>query len=620
MDMRVHVELICSMMDQPERRGSNYMMGGNSIYGARWGYSINLQAVLKKLVPCATCQERLFRHDDGWNATTCLNCSQWEMIRDDGFLSWDAPKGFPSLEDGNHSVSLKPMKLDYGIFMEAATTTHNKVVRGTWSKTEAEAFLAYHCINNKAATQIIRNAQNMRALSSLADNEECKEEYDLLVAQQTSSPDEFAPWKFPSIWTRGVPLTALIDAPMHLLFLGAVQGITGFIHSWLRKHGKYSNFMRLVESRLNGFGKFKLSWLRMLPYKGDRLGGWVSENYVSFSRVCRWFFLILDDLKPDEDLYKDPVTSPKTWKLAENKGWLRARGLPYDGKAKDLKERVAECMSSGRDIPLLPPPEGSMDDLHALIASMYDMVKSIMAFEVTEHDVTMADFHVKLFLTRLVDCDKKINPGSKIPFWISSYTYPCLLNFPAHMKEFGPLKNLWEGGVRGEGYLRLVKPLHGTVGLRHGWAVQIMNRIHQKKGLRAIGTSMESDDALDEEDIGEKMDVRNSCWAYPDSDDIFRDYKTNQPLCLAYTKEGKYGALLRKGNMIEFDFLTKKSVLIIRGIEFFDWRPCDLVEVERSSVVFSCILLPIPTIKDGTSLYAAVREDYTMLSGTGEFK
>jgi len=30
----------------------------------------------------------------------------------------------------------------------------------------------------------------------------------------------------------------------------------------------------------------------------------------------------------------------KTWKLAENRGWLRARGLPYEGKARDLKERV----------------------------------------------------------------------------------------------------------------------------------------------------------------------------------------------------------------------------------------------------------------------------------------
>ncbi len=34
-DTRVHVELICSIMDQPERRGTNCMMGRNSSFGAR---------------------------------------------------------------------------------------------------------------------------------------------------------------------------------------------------------------------------------------------------------------------------------------------------------------------------------------------------------------------------------------------------------------------------------------------------------------------------------------------------------------------------------------------------------------------------------------------------------
>ena len=141
-----------------------------------------------------------------------------------------------------------------------------------------------------------------------------------------------------------------------------------------------------------------------------------------------------------------PGGQQKTWLQPVNRAWLRARGLPSEGKAKELKERVAEYMCSGKDYPILPPPAGTNDDLHALIGAMYGMVKSIMIFEQSQHDVDMADFCIKRFLTHLVHCNKTINPDAKNPFWISSYTYPCLLNLPAQMKEFGRLKNVWEGG------------------------------------------------------------------------------------------------------------------------------------------------------------------------------
>ena len=178
-----------------------------------------------------------------------------------------------------------------------------------------------------------------------------------------------------------------------------------------------------------------------------------------------------------------------------------------------------------------------MEDLHALIESMFYMVKSIMTVRVSDHDVKMADFHIKLFLTRLVECNKKINPDAKVPFWISSYIYPCLLNLPAHMKEFGPLKNLWEGGVRGEGFLPYVKHEHGTIGLRQGCPIQVMKRIHQKKGLRAMGSSMENDDLSDDENMDDK-DIENVCnsfWAYPDENVVFNDFRNNGRISLHFS-------------------------------------------------------------------------------------
>jgi hypothetical protein len=94
-DICVHGELICSLMDQPKHRGANSMVGGNSLYGVRWGYSVNLQEIHLRLVPCGECQEKLLSGNQSWNEKKCGAWAQWEMIRDDNFLYWKAPKGFP---------------------------------------------------------------------------------------------------------------------------------------------------------------------------------------------------------------------------------------------------------------------------------------------------------------------------------------------------------------------------------------------------------------------------------------------------------------------------------------------------------------------------------------------
>jgi hypothetical protein len=391
-DIRVHAVLMCSLMDQPERRGTNYMVGGNGLYGARWGYSINLQEIKDRLVPCIACHKKIIARDLSWDKTDCSECAQWNMDRpqDDDFLNWKSPKGFPegpNLKNGH----LHPRKLSYDILCYAAGHTHARIVAGQWTKAEAELFMSYYCLSGKAQVEILRHAQNLRAFDNLSTVDDQSEEYQALLERRRQHPHEFEQWSFPTFWKRRLGLEGVIDVPMHLVFLGAVENITGFVHSWLRKHEKFSNFMRLAENRLNDMVKFGLSWLKILPYKGDGLGGWVSENFVGFSRISKWFYLILDSVKEDKEPYQDPEAPQNSWTAVQNRAWLKARGLPSDGKAAALKERVAAYLLANTDIPLLPPPGGTMEDLHLLVDSMYEMVKSIMVFEVNDDVVRMAD-------------------------------------------------------------------------------------------------------------------------------------------------------------------------------------------------------------------------------------
>ena len=636
-DVRVHAVLTCSLMDQPERRGSNCMIGGNSLYGARWAYSINLQQVWRKLVPCQACEKLILDKDKSWNATPCSECAQWEMIRSDDMLRWKAPDGFPpcpAVSDG----FLKPMKIEYEHLMEATGKAHRSVLSGEWSKTQAEHFLSYNCINTKTAALIIKYAQNMRALHKLSlTKENNSDEYDTLMRRQEKCPHEFQAWKCPSLWTRGVKMRTQVDAPMHLIFLGAVQNVVGFIHDWLRKHGRYSNFMRLAEWRMRTLVKFKLPWLKLLLYKGDKLGGWVSENYVSFLRVCKWFYAILDDLPPDDDPYEEPDGPQKDWRAVDNREWLRVRGLPTAGYAADLRARVGEYLQSGNIPPLLPPPEGSMSDLFSLISSTYDMVKSLMVFEVTPEAVELADFEIKRFLTNLACCERKLKTGAEKPYWVSCFTFPCLLNLPDHMKEFGPLKNLWEGGVRGEGSLRFVKPYHGTIGLKNGWEPQVITKVHLGRGLRAIGgTGADDDDEGfgDDEDNVNAADqstenVTDGIWTYASVDAVYDAVKNQDALCLACDMNGVYGAVLRSRRVVKFTCALDQKREVDQGMEYFTWKPVvdnisdnprgfELIQPDDFVVKFACVLLPMAYGRR-TTLYAAIREDYTTFTESGEF-
>jgi hypothetical protein len=118
-----------------------------------------------------------------WNNNSCEHCGQWEMIRDDAFLCWKAPKGYP-LTLNCHDGNLQPRKLNYDDLCFATRRAHHHVLCGEWSRAECELFLSSYCINKKAALNIVRNALNMRALNALAIKEDAVDDYEALLERK----------------------------------------------------------------------------------------------------------------------------------------------------------------------------------------------------------------------------------------------------------------------------------------------------------------------------------------------------------------------------------------------------------------------------------------------------
>ncbi len=75
-------------------------------------------------------------------------------------------------------------------------------------------------------------------------------------------------------------------------------------------------------SEIAGMG---LDWCKVLV----ATSGWVSDNYIAFARICKWFYYPIVFLQQNE-VYHEPTLPLNKWYVKMCKEWLAAYG--YDTK------------------------------------------------------------------------------------------------------------------------------------------------------------------------------------------------------------------------------------------------------------------------------------------------
>ena len=127
-----------------------------------------------------------------------------------------------------------------------------------------------------------------------------------------------------------------------------------------------------------------------------------------------------------------------------------------------------------------------------------------------------------------------------------------LLNIPMHMREYGPLINLWEGSNQGEGYLRLAKPK--------------LTNIHSKKWKINAHKEIFNEVALDQVlqmHIDKNYTNKNSCviqnyinsrmnrpkkmfMKYRSVNEILSQYRRNRPISGVQCSDNNFYAVVKK--------------------------------------------------------------------------
>ena len=89
--VKVYLQIMVSLGDQPERRQLNYIMNGNSLYGSRYGYAYKTIDLMHVLPSCEKCKFEIMNGTINEDAS-CNTCLRWNIMSNQNLSSTDLPK------------------------------------------------------------------------------------------------------------------------------------------------------------------------------------------------------------------------------------------------------------------------------------------------------------------------------------------------------------------------------------------------------------------------------------------------------------------------------------------------------------------------------------------------
>ena len=594
--VRVHVEMMASLQDQPERRQANCIMLGSGRYCARWGYTANFTKIASALISCQDCYHSLLYGTVMPNH--CPNCVNWNLMADSPLLKFPPPDDYPidALED--NATTLRPRRITYVSLADAVQRAHTAVITGSWTVENARSYLLTEGLNTETASEVMECATNVRALQFLSDNKENYHlEYEAMVRDKQRNPSSYDVWKTPAIWRRGTSLFQHVDAVMHLIFLGVFKTSVKRIEEWLKGRNKSDSFHRFAKQTLNSVSSLSVSWCRVLPYKSGKFTGWISENFLAFSRLILWFYAPLASIASDPIPPPAPNRPQDKWSVQENRKWLSQRGLDVTGNAFTLRTRVLHYMSLPEGPPpILGPTGGAVSEVLFMLQALAFMVANVMTPVTSTAIILKVERSIKIFLTAFDKFDAGLRKPEQKPTWVTSYNFTCLLNLPDVMNNYGPLLNLWEGGGQGEKILQQVKPL--WLGFRKNWQQSILTRMLNERALKLMMKSeIQNEDKASKPD--DTLRVESMYHTYADVADVKRQMRRRVAMSAVFLSTGELVFLIRSRSGMAFHHCVIEEAVANRlGLLYFNVTAAEanlprLVMGDDIPVIKEyCVLLP----------------------------
>jgi len=445
---------------------------------------------------------------------------------------------------------------------------------------------------------------------------------------------------------------------MHLLFLGVVKEQRNLIKEWMsatRRIKAFNIFVKNVNI-LQSLEQMNLSWCKIISTESGTSTGWISENYLAFCRIMKWYYHSVTS-STQEKPYSDPTSPPDTWLKEQCVQFLKARDLDSSGCRDDLREKIKKLMAQKDGPPPINIYAGcTVIDFHLCLSSLLSMVSIAMTKVVKKRTVHLLDHHVKAYLSFLHNFQSSLEKQTpsqkrkaklptrpqqeatpvKTPCWLQHFNFLSLLNLPETMDLYGPLVNTWEGGNRGEGYLRHLKPMI-TNTVRPNWNLLAHEHIMKDKSKSLIlHTHFKH---YPPEKQSEVLMILNqnqisNYFVYHDTCELMSEWVGNKPLSCVLLQNGNICAVVKRsketleGVKVETVFHDEIKSL---AMSFFSLHLCvvndesDIILFTENNIENFLLLLPKLSatgfvVKPNQNQYYIITDDWMEMDKDSMFK
>jgi len=179
-----------------------------------------------------------------------------------------------------------------------------------------------------------------------------------------------------------------------------------------------------------------------------------------------------------------------------------------------------------------------MIDVQQMVLSMWMMTSHLMGMTASsvEEEADQVNRLIRIFLTKVFDYDQNTAKDlhRKSPMWKSAYNFLCPLNLPEQIKNLGPIRNRWEGSIRGECFIQQVKPNINST-RRTNWQKNLMNNLLQQRELLILKSA-----TLNENGNPEQKNDTNGYSTYHSVVDIVADFNDQVPISCILTETEIY--------------------------------------------------------------------------------
>jgi hypothetical protein len=103
------------------------------------------------------------------------------------------------------------------------------------------------------------------------------------------------------------------------------------------------------------------------------------------------------------------------------------------------------------------------------------MFKDLMRVDHDNVSIHRTNARVRAFLSHIEALDALLQPACTKPLFLAKYNFPLLLRVLQHLKHFGNIRDLYEGGVEGEGMVKLLRVLVPN-GLKDLFATHLLHK------------------------------------------------------------------------------------------------------------------------------------------------